>query len=272
MVNEYAQEPLDDIIELTDGVVSEEDEVVEEPVEETPDPLAERLGKLEQSLSRFDGFDPNEVKSNLGRVRAIQSKLDQITSTNPLADISPRIDATEALLNSIASALIVSDFTDDAAKTALRQAQTSLDESRTQRERKQMRDELLAEVTKASTPEPQIQDPQAQAATLRVVGYAEAKGIDPQTIPAQVWSLLPNETFDQAVTRVKAVVDTLATRETATVRTAERRQAAGSGSPSRSGANSLEADRQRLQSAGIPITETETRKRIAKELGVAIEY
>lgn len=276
MVSELDQQPqIEDIVDDAEIIPVDED-VVTEPVDEEPDPVAalrDEIGTIKQAMSRFDGFDPSVVKSDLGRVRALQSKIDQLTANDPLLEVDPRISANESLLLSIADALINSDFTDDQNKANLRSALTGITESKTQRERKAMKQELLSEIQSAATPtnvEPTA-DPQTEAATARIIGYAEAKGIDPKTIPAEAWNLRANETLTDAVTRVRGVVDALATQTAAAGRTAERRQAAGNGSPVRSGANNIAADRERLMDGGLALTETAKRKAIADALGIALE-
>lgn len=262
-------------VEVVDGLEPSEPEVEVEPqVEVEPDPLAELRQRLDGAASREELLALSQkVSSELGRAQRLEARIAELPA-NPLADVDPRLDANEALLTSIADALISSALTDDATKGALQSARSRLTEATGKRAEQRMRAELTAEVLK-SLPQPQEQTaPQVSvesaSATERVVGYAEAKGVNPADIPESAWNLVGNESLDQAVARVKGVVDSLAEQDAAATRVASRRTAAGPGTPARVGTNSIESTKQRLQSEGIPLTDRASRQAIADSLGIEL--
>ena len=249
---------------------TEDAPVVEETPEEEPepDPLAELRVQLENAATKDE---LNAVRSNVGRIDSIQSTLDALAKRDPLAEVDPRIDANEQLTTALAQALIGLD--DDVVpglnKEALRTATAAVEAARGERALTAKVEKLLAERQQPDPePQPVAQSSDADKATASVVGYAEAKGVDPTTL---TWTREPGETLEVASKRLKAVVDSLVNGEEATERIAERRAAAGSGSPARSGnANTTESILTKLSENGVAALTEKERDIAAKELGVQL--
>lgn len=228
--------------EVTDELLEEDGEP--EPSEETPDPLAEvrsELGALKQQLARFADFDPQQVKRDIGHVRSLQSKVDSLTNADPLKAINPRVATAEEMLGSLVDALIESDsdLIDDRAKTTLRAARDRLAQSKTEQEWERREAELLAKVGAVAPPaEPDgpAPDQWGQATRDALDELAERMpDFDPASIPTTVWiEGKAKGTPARAVAHVLRWAEQQATEPVAT-RTATRRQAAGNGSPPRSG-------------------------------------
>ena len=254
---------------------SSDPKVEAEPSKEA-DPLATlagRIGTLEQSIARLNALDPAEVKRDLGQLRTLQGQYDRIVATNPLADVDPRLDANEALLTSIADALIASDLTDDRMKSTLSASRSALDTVKGVRAQSRMREELKADILRA-LPAPVVETNPWQQATVDVFAELAERlpDFDPTSIPLTVWT---EGQAKGSPARAAAHVIRWAegqAQNPAVERTAARRQAAGNGSPSRSGGpGSVEQDRQRLMVDGIPITDAPARKRVREALGLAEE-
>jgi len=221
--------------------VSPDAKVEAEPSKEV-DPLADIRAQL-GGAARRDELESlrNQVRSELGRSQRLEARLEAMAGANPLADVDPRLDANEALLTSISDALIDSELTDDRMKSALRASRSALDAAKGVRAQGRMREELKADILKAlpKVEEPvQTLDPWAQA-TADVV--ADLKGLlpdfDPTTIPATVWNAgKAKGTPARAAVYVIRWAEQQAANPAAE-RIAVRRQAAGDGSPARSGAS-----------------------------------
>ncbi len=239
--------------ELQDEEVAEETETTEEveeveaETEETesqeqePDPLAElekRLGSVEETAQRLAGLDPSKINPAIGRISGMQSLLDEVKAADPLAAADPRFTANEALLSTLATALIGADdeLVNAQSKAALRTALDDLGVARTQRDRVVERAEIIAELRAEPSSDTETETAPVAPETREVMGYAEAKGVEPSSIPATAWALAEGETLAQAVKRVKGIVDSLAEESTSVDRVATRRRAAGPGTPSSSGA------------------------------------
>lgn len=239
-----------------------------------PDPLdtlrTELNERIEAETRRVRSELEGRYGGEVGRAQKLEKRLDDALSTLT-AQNSPGI--TDEAVSAIVSALVASDLIDDQSRASLRTVESRLAEAKTKRERDAIKREVLAEAQTAVTPErepePQQQSPEAVAATNRVVGYADARGVDPTRIPQDAWNLLPGETLPDAVTRLRKVIDGLAADSSSGARVAERRGAAGSGSPGRGGGgNVIEQDLRRLETEGIPLTDEQARRRVAAELGV----
>lgn len=275
MVN--AAPELQDEVEVEDGFDAEDENLTDElnetdaktePSLVETDPLAEIREQITKAASKeeLDGLR-GQIRSELGRAQKLEARLNEMAGLNPLADVDPRLDANEALLTSIADALISSDLADDQAKAALRAARSGLDEAKGKRAQNRMRAEMLDEVKKF-LPQPKTDDeappenPWLQANNDVVAELAERlPDFDPLSIPREVWLAgKAKGTPARAVAHVLRWAEQQA-EEPAATRTATRRQAAGSGSPARSGGPSLnDMDRYSAYGAGdIEIPEKELR-------------
>ena len=209
-----------------------------EPLAEV-DPLAELRAQVGTAATKAELESlRNQIRSELGRSQRLETRLEELSGRNPLADVDPRLDANENLLTSIAEALIDSDLTDDTAKRALRASRAALDSARTVRSQGRMREELKAEILGALPPlQPTAPDPWAQATQDVLADIAEnLPGFDIQTIPATVWNEgRAKGTPARAAAHVLRWAERQAA-EPATTRIATRRAAAGTGAPARQGA------------------------------------
>ena len=245
-----------------------------EPQEETVDPRDARLDKIEATLSRLGALDPNKINPALGRIGAIQSALDGLSKRDVLAEIDPRVTANEDLTVTLARALSNSALVEEEDKASLRAALRGVEQSKSARERKQMMSELKAELATTDVVQPaETSDAAANLwddATVEVRDMASEYGVDPSQIP---WDAIQRDAqFNPLkVARVALKWFEANKPDPTTDRVAERRRAAGSGSPAREGAaNSLENDKTRLMEQGIPISDEAARKRVAASLGLEL--
>lgn len=208
--------------------------------EEAPDPLAELRERLDKAATR-DELEQirTQVRSELGRAQKFEARLNEIVSRDPLAALDPRLSVTDEVLSGIVDALIASDLTDDQSKASLRAARTRLDQATSARAQERMRRELLEEVRGAQAPQqtPDENDPWL-VATSDVVEEAQRLGYDPAKIPQEVWATARATGRPTLAVRnvLKWVEDAMESEDTPATRVAERRRAAGRGSPPRSGA------------------------------------
>lgn len=209
----------------------------------TPDPLDDLRAQVGAAATRADLESlRTQIRSELGRSQKLEARLDTLAGKNPLADVDPRLDANENLLNSIAEALIDSDLADDRMKAGLRAARAALDSAKGARVTGRMREELKAEILGAlpsNTQEvPVDSSPWAQATQDVAAELAETlPTFDINTIPATVWA--EGRGKGRPSLAVAHVLKWVAQQGTETVsRPAARRAAAGTGSPAREGAAS----------------------------------
>ena len=254
------------------------EEKVETPEEDAqPDPLAELRKELVEGLAELKGTaatkdELNPLRSNVGRIDGIQSAIDDLSKRDPLAEVDPRITANEQLTAAVAQALLDSDEegVSVASKETLRTAFAAVEVAKGTRDRAVLKQELLSEIQK--TAQPQQEAPETEnPATAEVRGYAAAKGVEFVDIPATAWQLAEGETLATAVTRVKGVVDSLANGAGAAERVADRREAAGPGSPARSGnTNRIDSLLTKLDTEVPNTLDEDETKAIAKHFGVKV--
>lgn len=247
MVMDTGLQPEADEVEddAADGIADSTDAGFEDAPQDEVDPLAELRAQVGTAATKAELESlRNQIRSELGRSQRLETRLEELSGRNPLADVDPRLDANENLLTSIAEALIDSDLTDDTAKRALRASRAALDSARTVRSQGRMREELKAEILGALPPlqpaAPDASDPWAQATQDVLADIAEnLPGFDVQTIPAAVWNEgRAKGTPARAAAHVLRWAERQAA-EPATTRIATRRQAAGAGAPAREGAAGL---------------------------------
>ncbi len=264
-----AEEPVVDETPAEEEAAPQTPEVEADPFADTK----ERLDIVERGMQRLSTLNPDQIQSLMGLIPGLQSTTDQLKNADPLADIAPRLAAAEQMNADLVRMMLGSDLVDDASKTALQQSLAALDQDRSSRDvARQVREQVSAQIPAQPEATPQAPD-QAQLAVLdtaaQLKGYAAAKAVEWSAIPDADLNFRPNETVDAAATRVRAVIDGLASEESAPARVAERAQAAGTGTPGRSGATqSDEAFLARAEADGIPMTDVAGRKRLAKLLGM----
>lgn len=260
------------------GVQPESFDATPEPqgeVEETAvDPRDARLDKIEALLAEIDPIvrEARGVKATVGRIQSVEASLKRLSESNPLADIDPRVSVTEDVTVTLARVLANSPLVDDADRASIQASLRAVEQAKTARERKQMMSELKAELSTADVSAPQP-DPIAtlwEVASAEVREMASEYGVALTSIP---WDDIQRDANNNParVARVALKWFEANKPDPVTERVAERRRAAGSGSPAREGAgNILESDKTRLMESGIPITDEAARKRVAESLGLEI--
>jgi hypothetical protein len=156
---------------------------------------------------------------------------------DPAADFAPKLAEMEQYLEAMADAILESEFTTDASK---QRVQTVRETRRAEANRQSILADLRREqqaVQPALTPE----DYKWADASNEVVEIAQEKGFDPSTIPADVWQAgKALGSVVKAVKYVEAWIDAQQEKDQKPVtRVAERKVAAGRGSPQRAGGTSM---------------------------------
>lgn len=208
--------------------------------EEQPDPMAEIRSQLDSYKPLLD-LNPAQVRSELGRIRAIQSTIDKMQKA-PTVDYAPRLEQVESYLEMLADAIIGSDFAPDDSKQRI----STLRETR---RAEAVRREIIDEV-RGSTAQPESTvdtDPDTAiwvAASNDVVAEAQALDFDPNTIPVDVW--LAGRALGSVYKATQHVVEWMKEQQkqedTPSERVATRKKAAGNGSPARGGGAALSDD------------------------------
>ena len=211
----------------------------EQTTEETPDPVAELRAEIASLKQSVAGIDPARVQSELGRIRSLQSAVSRLEN----APAPQRDTFAEEAIESLATALLTSQLVDDDAKPQIRSLLNRLGEAKTKNAREalkaELREELKPAVAAVSEYEPTQTNPELTNATERVFDFADAIGIERAAAIAALdgkWGLEPGETLSTAVTRLKGVLKAHAQNASTNARVAERKQAAGNGSPARTSA------------------------------------
>ncbi len=220
--------------EVTDDAPSSEDQV--EQTDDTsgsedPDPLAELRQEFEAVRDGVGALDANQVRSAMGRIGALQSRIDQLENAeNPAFDeLASTQEQHDQLLTGLIDALLDGEgVLDDANKTALRGHRDRMAETSRDAAVKRLVREETAKVTPPPTSPGQVESPpEWQSATQEVIKYAKEKGVDPLSIPASIWNTGVNtgDVF-AAVDSLKQYVDDQADNG-ATQRIMDRKAAGG---------------------------------------------
>lgn len=204
--------------------------------ETTVDPVAELKSELAALKQSMAGLDPAKITSELGRVRSLQSAVDQLKKTP-----APERDTfAEEAFGHLANALLADSLISDETKVAIRPLLARYEDAKTKNERTRLRQEIIAEIQPEKAEEPAIeQSPEAMQATAEVFGYAKALGMTREEAAAVLdgrWSVGPDG-LAAAVARLQSLLDAHKAQKGTATRVAERKAAAGSGAPSRSGVN-----------------------------------
>ena len=263
----------DEVTDEAEAPATDSFDAEPEPQEETVDPRDARLDKIEATLARLGALDPNKINPALGRIGAIQSALDGLSKRDPIAELDPRVSANEDLTVTLARTLSNSALVDDEDKASLRAALRAVEQSQSVRERQKMMSELKAELATTEVAPAETSDALAvlwDDASKEVRDMASEYGVSPTQIP---WDDIQRDAQNNPakVARVALKWFEANKPDPAVDRVIERRRNAGSGSPAREGAaNSLENDKNRLMTEGIPISDEAARKRVAASLGLEI--
>ena len=213
----------------------------ETPAEELVDPRDARLDKIEALLAEIDPVvrEARGVKATVGRVQSLEASLKRLSEANPLADIDPRVSGLEETVMSLARTLSNSALVDDDQRAEIRSTLRAVEASRSVTERKKLMSELKAELATTEVQQPaETSDPTAalwDAASDEVRDMASEYGVEPSQIP---WDEIQRNAQNNParVARVALKWFEANKPDPTTDRVAERRRAAGSGSPAREGA------------------------------------
>ena len=239
--------------DLDIGLETDLEDAADASPEADEDPVAALRAELAATNAKLDGalrmLNPEQINRALGHIPALQRELDGIKKgANPLAEIDPRLSESEDAIAAAATALLASDFVDDGAKGTLRQAMQRMAANRDARKDARLRREVLEEANRAREGV-QAPDPNAQLAlevaqaTQRLMDFADGKNVPWDSIDVDELQFKPGESLTQAMTRVRKVITDLAGESAATERTANRRRAAGAGSPASAGVNGYTSQR-----------------------------
>lgn len=272
-------------MEQIDGLVDDEgasDDAPEgdpTPVEQ-PGPAAAqeaRFAAMEADITRLKSAEVAEG-SRLGRkVAELQSKIDSLPQA-PATQSDPRLDALEALVTAQADLMVNATDVPDAIKATLRQHLTGLDRARTDKQR-QAEIDAISETVLSRLPKPQTAvEPDGPVetewvnATNEIVEEAVGLGMDEAAARASIpWQQIRRDSGENPQRAIRLALkwlnDNQNTDPTPT-RVAARAAAAGGGSPAREGAaTSIERDRERLRTQGLPIGDP-ARQRLADSFGL----
>lgn len=229
------------------------------------DPVAALRAELAATNARLDGalraLNPEQINRALGHIPALQRDLDAIRkSGDPRAAIEAAITEYDGAIAAMAAGMLASDFVDDGSKGPIRQAMQRLAANNDERKTARLERDLLAKMQAANGPE-QVAPPDPQSqwqaalanATQRLIDFADGKDVPWETVPesakgftsdeAELAKTDPNRALQNAMTRVRKVITDLASESAATERTAQRRRAAGAGSPASAGINGYSSQR-----------------------------
>lgn len=205
---------------------------------EKPDPVAELRAEFVALRESVSGLNPAQITSELGRIRTLQSKIDRLES----APAPQRDTLAEDAIASMARVLVASPLIEDEAKSDIRALLSRLGDAQTKSERERLKRELLDEMKPAvESPKEEAQtvSPEAASATARVLGYADGLGLTDEetaTVLNGKWQVTQADgNLEGAVKRLKGVLKAHVENKGTVNRVTERKQAAGSGSPQRSG-------------------------------------
>lgn len=242
--------------------------------EDPADLLAARLDAMQTRLDALAALDVNGVRSALGRISSIQSGLDELSKRNPVAELDPRVSASESAVVALAEALLADPGLADTTRSTLAGAMRAVEQARTARELDRREAALLAKMQESVRPaaaasETAADDPW-QRASVQVRSRAAALNIDATTIP---WNEIQTQSGGDPEAAAALAIEWLVEHkpDAPTAAVAARRAAAGNGSPRReAAAGSIEQIRERALNGRIPMTDTAARKALAADLGISL--
>jgi hypothetical protein len=209
-------------------------------------------------------------------VDGLQSELAEVAKRDPLAAVDPRIAELEKNNLLLIDALLAGE-PDDAVRTALSAQRAQIAQAQQDRQvTQQVREQVAAALPQAEQAPEALTSDEVEAIAERanegVKVYARAKGVDFNSLPPELFTLRPGETsLEPAIARIEEHIDGIADEAGATERTTARAQAAGGGTPSRSGgASTIDDLLAKLEEDGPrALTEAEN-KRVRDHLGVKV--
>ena len=242
-----------------------------------PDPLAEikeSLEELKRVAATKDELHP--LISNYGRIDSLQATLDDIAKADPLATVNPTIEALQADIGDLVAAMSQLEELPAETRAALTANRAKRVSDRDKADL-QAQIDVLKNVTPTDTETPQKTpeyDQQRAALGSQLQGYAIAKGVEwDAVVSAGLTTFKPGEenNLPAAAKRVQDDIDAMANESGATTRVAERAEAAGPGTPSRSGnATRIETLLTKLDDEGQAALSEDEQQTVADHLGVKL--
>ena len=211
-----------------------------EPQEETVDPRDSRLDALEAALKAVaeDAKEARGVKAAIGRLQSLEANLGKLSERDPLASVNPRLSTTENLVVSLAQTLANSSLVEDADRAAIHAALRGIEAARTDRELEARFEKLQAQMAPAVQPQPEVTAPIVElwnSASAEIREMAQEYGVAPEAVP---WNQIQTDAGNDPARVVRVALKWFESQKApdSTTRVAERRRAAGAGSPAREGA------------------------------------
>lgn len=254
-------------------------EEVTEPEKEAdePDPLVvikESLENLKRVAATKDELHP--LISNIGRIDSLQSTLDDIAKADPLATVNPVIEALQADIGDLVAAMSQLEELPAETRAALTANRAKRVSDRDKADLQSQIDALKNTTSTDTEPPPKTPEFEQQRTALgsQLQGYALAKGVDwDAVVNAGLTAFKPGEedNLPAAAKRVQDDIDAMANESGATTRVAERAEAAGPGTPSRSGnATVIETLLTKLDEEGQSALSEDEQQKVADHLGVKL--
>ena len=212
-IDEAADEEFDE-----DPDASDEDDDSDE--DSSNDPVANLQTRLDSVVA--DLGDPKALRSEIGRIRAIQSELDKLTKRAP----DPRLALIDILVNELAGSDALSE---DAADAIAAYREGVKDEERIAKYRKELG------LDKAEDSDKGVDRAEWVAVEQYLNGVMEAKGIDPKDPRFDTVYDTDYATPKEGRAAVMAVIAEIEAEEKSVKRVAERKANAGKKPPGREG-------------------------------------
>lgn len=213
--------------EIVGGGLAPADTFTDQPDDQVEiDPQEEFRAQLAK-LAPLADINPAQLKSSLGRIASLQSTLDRMQASDPTAAITARLEEFENYLDEVAYAISESDIDESARQRVMG--------VRSQRQQAANYAATVERIKReVAPPTPQPLAPAWQDAQDDVVTKANELGIDPNSIPRNVWQAAENT--GSPYKAVVFITDWLSTQkepEETPTRVAARKTAAAGGSPTR---------------------------------------
>jgi len=195
----------------------------------------------------------------------LQREVESLKSAPQAPDVSGRLETVEKIATSILNAMSRSEFLDDSSKASLEDMTSALQK---EKDRAELLQELRQEIQPAQ--QPNELPPEWKSAQAEIVEYAQSKGVDPYSIPQEVFTEGANTGSPfKAVAHVTGWIDE---QDESTARIAQRKQAAGKPAPAATQSSSsdpwtiindwginpdaydLETVRKAMQSVGLKVS------------------
>ena len=257
--------PIEDELLPDEAEVDAGDELQPEDEPSELDVLRSKVAELEKNSVAIE-----DLKRTVGRIQSLTAKFESAPAAQR-AEIQQQIDDRFSTVSDQIETLL-SGLDETAIDPATRQKILAAREAT--RRAAEVQKLVDDEITKR-TPKPaptQTTSPVEE----QIVALIEAADLDPDA-PIFDWKgemtqLVLKDPSGKSLRSyvLNKIVEAKAEEESASRRTTAKRQA-GSGTPRPASPANLDADRERLRTSGLPMTESAKRKQIAENLGLTLE-